>query len=98
MMNDEDKSREGLEATVKDAYIIYAETKGLDADERQQKYAALLQRAEELQQQYGSEKFGYMKFEYVKDAIAATIKEKEIVDLLVRDGYVVKEQGRMRAL
>ena len=51
--------------------------------------------AEELQQQYGSEKFGYRKFEYVK-AIAATIKEKEIVDLLVKDGYVVREQGRMR--
>lgn len=94
MMSDEDKSMEGLEATVKDAYIVYAESKGLNADERQQKYAALLQRAEELQRQYGLEKFGYRKFEYVK-AIAATIKEKEIVDLLVKDGYVVKEQGRM---
>lgn len=97
MMSNEDKSREGLEATVKDAYIVYAEAKGLNADERQQKYAALLQRADELQQQYGLEKFGYRKFEYVR-AIAAVIKEKEIIDLLVKDGYVVKEQGKMSAL
>ncbi len=86
-----------MERRIKDAYIVYAENKGLNADERQQKYAALVQRVEELQQQYGPEKFGYRKFEYVK-AIAATIKEKEIVDLLVKDGYVVKKQGRMSAL
>ena len=97
MINNEDKSREGLEATVKDAYIVYAENKGINADERQQRYTALLQRAGELQLQYGKERFGYRKFEYVK-AIAATIKEKEIIDLLVKDGYVVREQGRMSAL
>lgn len=97
MMNDENKSAEGLEATVKDAYIVYAEAIGLNADERQQKYTALLQRADELQQQYGLEKFGYRKFEYTK-AIAAVIKEKEIIEALVKEGYVVKEQGKMGAL
>lgn len=97
MTTGENKSAEGLEATVKDAYIIYAEAKGLNADERQQKYAALLQKADELQQQYGKEMFGYRKFEYVK-AIAAVIKEKEIIEVLVKDGYVVKEQGKMTAL
>ncbi|MBI2176610.1 hypothetical protein HYU40_04690 [Candidatus Woesearchaeota archaeon] len=85
-----------LENTVKDAYIVYAETKGLDAAERQQRYDNLLQKADELLQQYGSGKFGFRKFEYVK-AIAAVIKEKEIIDMLVKDGYVVKEQGIMRA-
>lgn len=97
MTTGENKSAEGLEATVKDAYLIYAEAKGLNADERQQKYAALLQKADELQQQYGPEKFGYRTFEYVK-AIAAVIKEKEIIEVLVKDGYVVKEQGKMTAL
>ena len=86
-----------LENTVKDAYIVYSENKGLSADEQQQRYSALLQKADELQQQYGSEKFGYRKFEYVK-AIAAVIKEREIIDALVKDGYVVKVQGRMSAL
>ena len=85
-----------LEDTVKDAYIVYAENKGLSADEQQQRYTALLQKADELQQQYGGEKFGYRKFEYVK-AVAAVIKEKEIIDALMKEGYVVKEQGRMRA-
>ena len=85
-----------LEDTVKDAYIVYPENKGLSADEQQQRYSALLQKADELQQQYGSEKFGYRKFEYVK-AIAAVIKEREIIDALVKDGYVVKAQGKMRA-
>ena len=96
MTNEQGGKAEGLERTVKDAYIIYAENKGLDADEQQQRYTALLQRAEELQQQYGKERFGYRKFEYVKE-IAATIKEKEIINLLVKEGYVVKEQGIMRA-
>ena len=86
-----------LEDTVKAAYIVYPENKGLSADEQQQRYSALLQKADELQQQYGSEKFGYRKFEYVK-AIAAVIKEREIIDALVKDGYVVKAQGRMSAL
>ena len=85
-----------LEDTVKDAYIVYSENKGLSADEQQQRYSALLQKADELQQQYGSEKFGYRKFEYGK-AIAAVIKEREIIDALVKDGYVVKAQGKMRA-
>lgn len=97
MTNEQGGKAEGLERTVKDAYIIYAENKGLDADERQQRYTALLQKAEQLQLQYGKERFGYRKFEYVK-AIAAVIKEKEIIELLVKDGYVVKEQGRMSAL
>ncbi len=96
MMGNKDKSAEGLEATVKDAYIIYAENKGLDADERQQRYTALIQKAEELQQQYGGEKFAYRTFEYAK-AIAAVIKEKEIIEALVKEGYVVENQGRMRA-
>ena len=86
-----------LENTVKDAYIVYSENNGLSADDQQQRYSALLQKADELRQQYGSEKFGYRKFEYVK-AIAATIKDQEIVDLLVKEGYVVKEQGKMRTL
>ena len=85
-----------LENTVKDAYIVYSENKGLPADEQQQRYAALLQKADELQQQYGSEKCAYRKFEDVK-AIAAVIKENEIIDALMKEGYVVKEQGRMRA-
>ena len=85
-----------LEDTVKDAYIVYAENEGLSADEQQQRYTVLIQKADELQQQYGGEKFAYRKFEYVK-AIAAVIKEKEIIDALMKEGYVVKEQGRMRA-
>lgn len=87
---------DNLENTVKDAYIVYAEARGLNADERQQRYTSLIQKAEELLQQYGSEKFGYRKFEYIK-AIAAVIKEKEIIEALVKDGYVVREQGIMRA-
>lgn len=96
MTTGENKSAEGLEATVKDAYIVYVENKGLNVAERQQRYTTLLQRAEELQQQYGKEMFGYRRFEYVK-AIAAVIKEKEIIDALIKEGYVVKEQGIMRA-
>ncbi len=97
-MTDEQSGKaEGLERTVKDAYIIYVESKGLNADELQQRHTVLLQKAEELQQQYGKERFSYRKFEYVK-AIAAAIKEKEIVDLLVKEGYVVKEQVRVSAL
>ena len=88
-------AKNNLENTVKDAYIIYAESRGLSADEQQQRYRVLLQKAEALQQQYGSEKITYRKFEYTK-AIAAVIKEKEIIEALVKDGYVVKEQGRMR--
>lgn len=85
-----------LENTVKDAYIVHAENKGLNADETQQRYTALIQKADELQQQYGTEKFAYRKFEYVK-AIAATIKEKEAIDALLKEGYVVEKQGIMRA-
>ena len=96
MINNEDKSREGLEATVKDAYIVYAGNKGLSADERQQRYTALLQRAEQLQLQYGKERFGYKRFEYVK-AIAAVIKDGSIVEALKGEGYVVEKQGIMRA-
>ncbi len=36
------------------------------------------------------------EFEYLK-AIIAVIKEKEIIDALLKEGYVVKEQGKMRA-
>ncbi len=96
MTDEQGEKAEGLEKTVKDAYIVYAENKGLNADEQQQRYTALLQLAEELQQQYGSEKFGYRKFEYVK-AIAAVIKESSIVEALKGEGYIVEKQGIMRA-
>ncbi len=85
-----------LEKTVNDAYIVYAENSWLNAEEMQQRYTALIQKADELQQQYGSEKFAYRKFEYVK-AIAAVIKEGSIVEALKGEGYVVEKQGIMRA-
>ena len=94
-------AKNNLENTVKDAYIVYFEQKGsggggaVSAAEAQQRFETLVQKAEQLQQQYGSEKFTYRLFEYTK-AIAAVIKQPEIIEALVKDGYVVKEQGRMR--
>ncbi len=89
-MTEEEKK---LENVVKDAYIVYSESGGLTADEQQQRYTALLQKADELQQKYGSETFTYRRFEFVK-SLAAVIKDKEIIDALVKEGYSVKEQGR----
>lgn len=86
---------DALENTVKDAYIIYAESKGLNASEKQQRYAALVRRAEELQQQHGSERFSVTRtFEYVP-AVAALIKDEGLVELLKKEGYAVERQGRM---
>lgn len=91
-MSDENSA---LENTVKDAYIIRAGSKELTAAERQQCYTALLQRAEELQQQYGAEKFTVTrKFELVP-AVAAVIKDEGLVELLKNEGYAVERQGRM---
>ena len=87
------KEMERLENVVKDAYIVYPEDGGLSADEQQQHYTALIQKADELQRQYGSEMFSYRSFEFIK-YIAAVIKDKEIIEALVKEGYTVKEQGR----
>ena len=92
-MTESADAKNNLENTVKDAYMIYAESSGLSADEQQQRYRVLLQKAEALQQQYGSEKITYRKFEYAK-AIAAVIKQPEIVEALIKEGYAVKPQGR----
>ncbi len=92
-------AKNDLERTVKDSYLVYFERKSsgsndaVSAAEAQQRFEQLVQRAEQLLQQYGTEKFAYRKFEYVK-AIAAVIKEKEIIEALVKEGYSVKEQGR----
>ena len=97
-MTEKPDAQKSLENTVKDSYLVYYDRKssdaGISAAEEQQRFEALMQTAEKLQQQYGTEKFGYRKFEYVK-AIAAVIKEKEIIDLLMKEGYAVKPQGRM---
>lgn len=92
----------GLEHAVQHNYIIYVqhdktkpETEA--AFERQQRFQALVERAEQLQQEYGTEKFfAYRRFEYVK-AIAAVIKENSIIETLKGEGYVVEKQGIIRA-
>lgn len=95
-------AKNDLERTVKDSYLVYFERKSsggsdaVSAAEAQQRFEQLVQRAEQLLQQYGTEKFSYRKFEYVK-AIAATIKQPEIIETLIKDGYVVKEQGKFTA-
>ena len=92
-------AKNNLENTVKDAYLVYFEPKGsggggaVSAAEAQQRFETLVKMAEALQQQYGSEKFTYRKFEYTK-AIAAVIKQPEIVEALIKEGYAVKPQGR----
>ena len=99
-MTEQPDAQKSLENTVNDSYLVYYDRKstdaGISAAEEQQRFETLVQIAEKLQQQYGIEKFGYRKFEYVK-AIAAVIKEKEIIDLLMKEGYVVKEQGKFTA-
>ena len=91
----EGEAEKKLENVVKDAYIVYFETKGTAASEAeaQGRFEQLVQKAEQLQQQYGSEKFTYRRFEYVK-SIAAVIKDSEIIETLVKEGYSVKAQGR----
>lgn len=93
-----------LEQTVKDAYIVYIERESVAAEAEKaeaelqlhQRFEALLARAEQLLQQYGAEKFSYRRFEFVPE-IAAVIREQEIIELLQKEGYAVKEQGRMYA-
>jgi len=84
----------GLEETLKDSYTIYFEAA---AEEKQQKQDALVQRIEQLQQQYGTEKIlVYRRFEFIP-AVAAVIKEKNLVELLQKEGYIVERQGEMKA-
>ena len=95
-----DNKPDGLESVVKDAYIVYFEEKDTSpvaAEEKHQRFEALVQRIEQLQQQYGIADFSYRKFEFTP-AVAAVIKgekKQEIIGILQQEGYVVKEQGRM---
>ena len=99
-MTEQSDAQNSLENTVNDSYLVYYDRKSNDARisaaEEQQRFETLVQTAEKLQKQYSTEKFGYRKFEYVK-AISAVIKEKEIIDLLMKEGYAVKPQGKFTA-
>lgn len=96
-----------LERTVEDNYIIYVQRDKAnktipqaeaDADaERLQRFQTLIERTEQLRQQYGEGTFiCYRRFEYLK-AIAAVIKDNSIIETLKSEGYVVEKQGIMRA-
>lgn len=74
-----------------DAYII-----SLQPEDKKEKLEALVSRVEELQMQYGAEKFSvYRKFEYIP-AVAVIIKEEGILEMLVKDGYLVERQAEMK--
>lgn len=91
---------DSLENVVKDNYIIYLKKEEPPAaaeEETRQLFRALVQRVEQLQQQYGTANFSYRMFEFTP-AIAAVIKgeaKQEIIETLQKEGYMVKEQGRM---
>ncbi|MBI2550304.1 hypothetical protein HYV83_03945 [Candidatus Woesearchaeota archaeon] len=95
-------TRPELERMVQDNYIIYVQRDAAKAKpeadaERLQMFKTLIERTEQLQQQYGEGTFiCYRRFEYLK-AIAAVIKDNSIVDALKSEGYVVEKQGIMRA-
>ncbi|MBI3037170.1 hypothetical protein HYY73_05490 [Candidatus Woesearchaeota archaeon] len=95
-----DKS--SLSGKIQDNYIIYVQRDATkpkpEADaERLQRFKTLIERTEQLQQQYGEGTFiCYRRFEYLK-AIAAVIKDNGIVDVLKSEGYAVEKQGIMRA-
>lgn len=90
-------SDDDLERTVQDKYIVYvARNAERTAEQANLQYAALLQRAEELQQQHGAEKFlCYRKFEFVR-GIAAVIRGDDLVELLQKEGYTVERQPEVR--
>ncbi|MBI2580498.1 hypothetical protein HYV85_01685 [Candidatus Woesearchaeota archaeon] len=101
----EQRPEQRLEQTVQDAYIVSLKRKEEGSDvpplsvkEKQQQFETLVQMVEQLQQQYGVEKLTLTrKFEYVPTpAIAAIIKDNEILEILLKEGYSVEQQGRMR--
>ena len=93
--------RPELERTVEDNYIIYVQRDATKPKseanvERLQRFQTLIERTEQLRQQYGEGTFiCYRRFEYLK-AIAAVIKDNSIVEVLKSEGYAVEKQGIMR--
>ncbi|MBI2145560.1 hypothetical protein HYU18_04540 [Candidatus Woesearchaeota archaeon] len=88
-------TEDGIENTVKDHYIVHAQKKEEEGINASQAYQSLVQRVEQLQQEYGLEKFTvHRRFEYVK-AVAVVIRDQSLVELLEKEGYPVEKQKPM---
>jgi hypothetical protein len=92
-----------LENTVNDSYIISVKPNDGNATtesagQQQQRYGLLQKLTEQLQQQYGSEKFGITRKFEVVPAMAAIIRDETILEALVKEGYVVEKQNKITSL
>ncbi|HIG98410.1 TPA: hypothetical protein HA231_03230 [Candidatus Woesearchaeota archaeon] len=86
-----------LEKSLEDSYIISVPKTAVNtAQETQHRYVAMLQMTEQLQQQHGRERFSVTwKYQFIA-AIAATIKDNGLVEMLKSEGYIVERQARIR--
>ncbi len=88
---------ERLEKSLEDSYIISV-PKTADYSKKPAIYAAMVQTAEQLQQQHGPERFSVTRRYRFIAAIAATIKDNGLVELLKSEGYSVERQARIQKL
>lgn len=88
----------GLEENVEDAYIISVpKTADYSPQERRNAYAGMLQMAEQLHQEQAEKFIVIIRYQFVA-AIAATIKNEGIVELLKSNGYSVEKQAKIQKL
>ena len=96
-----------LEHKVADSYIISVRREEESASavvsaEERQLYETLQQRILQLQKEYGAEKLSVVRaFELIPaeliPLVAAVIRENAVIEALRQDGYLVEQQGIMRA-
>ena len=84
-----------LDDMVEDNFVVSVQKKDYTSQEMRQRHQALITRAEQLQQEYGPEKFRITRTYQIVDAIAAVIKDKGLVEILANEGYIVEKQARI---
>lgn len=89
-------------ATMAESYIISVRIKEENAAaaasaEGRQLYKTLQQRIMQLQHEYGTENLSVVRVFELIPAVSAVIKENAVIEALRQDGYLVEQQGIMRA-
>ena len=91
-----------LDHKVADSYIISVRRKEESATtvasaEERRLYETLQQRILQLQKEYGAEKLSVVRAFELIPAVAAVLKENAVIEALRQEGYLVEQQGIMRA-